>query len=159
VNLTWKSVVGEGGQGFILAVATLLSILTFLGAMTPWILLAFTFLLGTGANAASPVWQAVTSELVPADELPAAVTLNSVSFNLARAVGPALAGVIIALLGPSMVFLLNATAAVYVVITLYRWHTIPHKTILPAERMSAAVKTGVRFIRHPGLAIFASSIA
>lgn len=135
-------------QGFILTVAMLLSILTFLGAMTPWILLACTFLLGMGANAASPVWQAVTSELVPADELPAAVTLNSVSFNLARAVGPALAGVIIALLGPGMVFLLNAIAALYVVITLYRWHTIPHKTILPAERMSAAVKAGARFIRH-----------
>src|SRR5262249_31638357 len=74
-------------QWFILTVAMLLSILTFLGAMAPWILLACTFLLGAGTNAASPVWQAVTSELVPTDELPAAVTLNSVSFNLARAIG------------------------------------------------------------------------
>ncbi|HLZ63078.1 MAG TPA: MFS transporter [Ktedonosporobacter sp.] len=135
-------------QGLILTVAIVLSILTFLGATTPWVLLTCTFLLGMGANAASPAWQAVTSELVPADELPAAVTLNSVSFNLARAVGPALAGVIVALAGSGMVFLLNAIAAFYVVATLYRWHTTPHKTILPAERMSAAVRTGVRFIRH-----------
>ena len=110
-------------QGLILVSAALLSVLTFTGLMNAPLLLGFTFVLGLGAILANPAWQAVNAELVPADELPAAVTLSSVSYNLARAVGPALAGLIIAATGPSAVFLLNAIAFLYVVIVLQRFCT------------------------------------
>src|SRR6266567_645903 len=135
-------------QGLILAAAAALSILTFTGLMNAPLLLGFTFVLGLGAILANPAWQAVNAELVPPDELPAAVTLSSVSYNLARAVGPALAGLIIAVAGPAAVFLLNAIAFLYVVVMLFRWHPAPHRAVLPAERLVGAMRTGVRFVQN-----------
>ncbi|GAC1428234.1 MAG: MFS transporter [Ktedonobacteraceae bacterium] len=122
-----------------------LSLLTFLHLTNIWILLIFTFALGLGATVSNPAWQAINSELVPPDELPAAVTLSSVSFNLARAVGPALGGVIVGFAGPSVVFLLNALAFLYVVFVIYRWHPALRKSMLPTERMFGAIRTGVRY--------------
>jgi MFS family permease len=133
-------------QGLILIAAAVLSVLTFADLMNAPFLLTFTFVLGLGAILANPAWQAVNTELVPPEELPAAVTLSSVSYNLARAVGPAAAGLVIALAGPAVVFLLNAIAFVYVVLVLYRWHPAPHRAILPAERLTGAIRTGVRFV-------------
>ena len=135
-------------QGLILVVAAALSVLTFAGLMNVPLLLGFTFVLGLGAILANPAWQAVNAELVPPDELPAAVILSSVSYNLARAVGPALAGLIIAVAGPAAVFLLNAIAFLYVVIVLFRWHPAPLKAVLPAERLVGAMRTGVRFVQN-----------
>src|SRR3989440_2862095 len=112
------------------------------------LLLGFTFVLGLGAILANPAWQAVNTELVPPDELPEAVTLSSVSYNLARAVGPAVAGLIIAVAGPAAVFLLNAIAFLYVVVVLSRWHPAQQRSILPAERLTSAVRTGLRFVQH-----------
>jgi MFS family permease len=116
--------------------------------MNALLLLCFTFVLGLGAILGNPAWQAVNAELVPTDELPAAVTLSSVSYNLARAVGPALAGLIIALTGPAAVFLLNAIAFLYVVVVLFRWHPAPHRAVLPAERLIGAMRTGARFVQN-----------
>ncbi len=135
-------------QGLILVAAAALSVLTFAGLMNPPLLLGFTFVLGLGAILANPAWQAINAELVPPDELPAAVTLSSVSYNLARAVGPALAGLIIAVAGPAAVFLLNAIAFLYVVVVLTRWHPAPHRAVLPAERLIGAMRTGVRFVQN-----------
>src|SRR5713226_6102654 len=135
-------------QGLIMLTAAALSALTFAGLMNPPLLLGFTFLLGLGAILANPAWQAVNTELVPAEELPAAVTLSSVSYNLARAVGPALAGLIIAVAGSAAVFLLNAIAFLYVVVVLSRWHPAQQRSILPAERLTAAVRTGLRFVQN-----------
>jgi len=135
-------------QGLILVVAAALSVLTFAGLMNVPLLLGFTFVLGLGAILANPAWQAVNAELVPPDELPAAVTLSSVSYNLARAVGPALAGLIIAVAGPAAVFLLNAITFLYVVVVLFRWHPAPLKAVLPAERLVGAMRTGVRFVQN-----------
>jgi MFS family permease len=135
-------------QGLILVTAAMLSVLTFAGLMNAPLLLGFTFVLGLGAILANPAWQAVNAELVPPDELPAAVTLSSVSYNLARAVGPALAGLLIAVSGPAAVFLLNAIAFLYVVVVLARWHPPPHRAVLPAERLVGAMRTGARFVQN-----------
>jgi MFS family permease len=135
-------------QGLILVTAAALSVLTFAGLMNAPLLLGFTFVLGLGAILGNPAWQAVNMELVPPDELPAAVTLSSVSYNLARAVGPALAGLIIAVAGPAAVFLLNAVAYLYVVVVLTRWHPAPHRAVLPAERLVGAMRTGMRFVQN-----------
>lgn len=135
-------------QSLILVTAATLSLLTFAGLMNGPLLLGLTFILGLGAILANPAWQAVNTELVPPEELPAAVTLSSVSYNLARAVGPALAGLLVAVAGPAMVFLLNALAFVFVIIVLARWHPKPHRAILPAERLMGALRTGQRFVVH-----------
>ena len=84
--------------------------MTLTGHVTPAALLLVTFAMGFGVALNGPAWQAVVSELVPRDELPAAVALNSVGFNLARAVGPALGGLIVAAAGPGATFLLNAVS-------------------------------------------------
>jgi len=135
-------------QGLILVAAAALSVLTFTGLMNVPVLLGFTFVRGLGAILGNPAWQAVNAELVPANELPAAVTLSSVSYNLARAVGPALAGLIIAVAGPAAVFLLNAMAFLYVVVVLFHWHPAPHRAVLPAERLIGSMRTGVRFVQN-----------
>ena len=135
-------------QGLILVTAAMLSILTFAGLMNVPLLLGFTFVLGMGTILSNPAWQAVNAELVPPNELPAAVTLSSVSYNLARAVGPALAGILIAVAGSAAVFLLNAIAFLYVVVVLTRWHPPPHRAVLPAERLVGAMRTGTRFVQN-----------
>ena len=135
-------------QGLILVCAAALSFLTWTSLMNAPLLLGFTFVLGLGAILGNPAWQAVNAELVPTNELPAAVTLSSVSYNLARAVGPALAGLIIAVTGPAAVFILNAVAFLYVVVVLFGWHPAPHRAVLPAERLIGAMRTGARFVQN-----------
>ncbi|TMF45625.1 MAG: MFS transporter [Chloroflexi bacterium] len=114
------------------------------GLMNAPLLLGFTFVIGLGAVLGNPAWQAVNTELVPPDELPAAVTLSSVSYNLARAVGPALAGLLVAVAGPAAVLLLNALAYLYVVVVLLRRHPAPHRAVLPAERLVGALRVAKR---------------
>src|SRR3954467_15815559 len=83
-------------QGWMLLVAAALAAATYAGLMTPWLLLALTFLLGLGSALNAPAWQATTPELVPREEVPAAVALGGVSMNVARAVGPAAGGLVVA---------------------------------------------------------------
>src|SRR3990170_158508 len=95
-------------QGTMLAVSVALAVLAWLGQVTPWLLVALTFLLGMGAALYGPAWQSSVREQVPRSELPAAVALNSVAFNLARAAGPALGGAIVAWAGAQVAFGVNA---------------------------------------------------
>src|SRR6202035_3752760 len=137
VTQTWMTLAAAG-----------LGLLTLFGGVTPWTLLLFTFLLGLGAALNAPAWQAIVPELVPRAELPAAVALASVSFNIARAAGPALAGLIVAAAGPAATFLLNAVSFVGVLAVLYRWRRAGEETVLPAERVLGAMRTGMRYVRH-----------
>ena len=95
-------------QAWMLIAAAVLGVLTLFEVTTPWVLLILTFVLGAGAAMNAPAWQATPPELVSRSELPAAVGLTGMGLNLARAVGPALGGSVIAVAGPSAVFLLNA---------------------------------------------------
>lgn len=135
-------------QGWMLAAASLLGILTFLDATTPWLLLSLTFALGLGAAMNGPAWQAITPELVGESDLRAAVTLNGVGFNVARAVGPALGGIVVAALGSGAVFILNAFSFLGVMIVLYRWPRVAQVSALPAEDVFGAMRAGVRYVRH-----------
>jgi predicted MFS family arabinose efflux permease len=128
--------------------ATLLGVLTILNMMTPWILLMLTFALGLGAAMNAPAWHAIIRELVGESELRAAVTLNSVGFNVARAVGPALGGIIVAILGSGAVFILNALSFLGVMIILYRWPRVAQVSALPVEDVFSAMRAGVRYVRH-----------
>ena len=135
-------------QAWMMVAAALLAALTLLGAASPWVLLSFTFLLGLGAAMNAPAWQAIVPELVPRRELTQAISLNSAGFNLSRAVGPALGGAIVAAAGAGATFILNAVSFLGVMIVLYRWQRPVTDTALPAERMVAAIHTGLRYVRH-----------
>lgn len=135
-------------QAGMLVVAAALAALSGAGLVTPWPLLACTFLLGLGAAFSAPAWQAVTPELVPPAQLTAAVALNSLGINVARAIGPALGGLLVALYGPALAFALNALSFVGVLIILYRWRRAPTAHGLPAERFLAAMRAGVRYARR-----------
>jgi MFS family permease len=115
-------------QAWMLIVAATLGVLTVSGLTTPWLLLTLAFALGLGAAANAPAWEAITNELVTRPDLPAAITLGAVAFNVARAVGPALGGLLVAAFGSGAVFLLNAVSFLGVIVVLYRWlisHEIP----------------------------------
>ncbi|MEM7212718.1 MAG: MFS transporter, partial [Pseudomonadota bacterium] len=136
----------------ILAVSTLsLGLLVLVGFVSAWILLAFTFLSGAGAAFVAPAWQAIVPQLVPRSELSAAVALNSVGINISRAIGPALAGVIIAKVGIAWPYLLNALSFIIVIGALRWWRPPPKKeSHLPAERFWSAVRAGLRYARASG---------
>jgi MFS family permease len=108
-------------QAWMVGAAGLLGIFTLLGWVTPWLLLAFTFMLGLGAVMNDPAWQAITPEIVCAENHAPAVALNSVGFNVARSVGPALGGIVIAATNSGVAFLLNAASFFGVIFFLYRW--------------------------------------
>jgi MFS family permease len=135
-------------QVWMLVVATTLGILTIAGLTTPWLLLALAFALGLGAAVNGPAWEAITPELVAREDLSTAVTLGAVAFNLARAIGPALGGLLVAALGSGSVFLLNAASFLGVIFTLTRWRRIGEKSNLPPEHLLGAMRAGIRYVRH-----------
>ena len=135
-------------QGWMLLAAAALGVATLLGAMTPMILLGLTFALGLGAAMNGPAWQAIVPELVPPAELQEAVALNGAGFNVARAVGPALGGVIVAAAGPGAVFLLNAASFIVVLFVIYRWQRESRVSRLPPEHVIGAIRAGIRYVRH-----------
>ena len=108
-------------QAWMLLAAAALGVLAIAGLVTPPVLLGLTFALGVGSAMTSPAWQAITPELVSAQDLPAAIALGGVAFNLARAVGPALGGFATASIGPGMVFLVNAASFLTVLAVLATW--------------------------------------
>ena len=118
-------------QGWMFVAAALLGWLTVEGVMTPWVLLLLTFVLGIGAALNGPAWQASLPELVSRDGLTAAIALNGIQFNLARAIGSAFGGVLVAAIGAGSAFLINAASFLGVVLVLYRWRREPAKSTLP----------------------------
>ena len=97
-------------QSWMIVAAVALGILTLFNAVSPWMLLVFTFVMGLGAVMNDPAWQAITPEVVSPARHASAVALNSAGFNVARAVGPALGGVVVASVGSGWSFLLNAAS-------------------------------------------------
>ena len=132
-------------QTFMLAVSAGLSVMTYMGWITPWVLLTFTFLIGCGVAFNGPAWQASVGDMVPREDLPAAVTLNSMGFNMARSVGPALGGVIVAAFGAAAAFAVNAFSYVGLLFVLFRWKPERATQTLPREGLIEAMKGGVRY--------------
>ncbi len=140
-------------QAFMTVAAGLLGWLTLIGKATPIVLLLTTFALGIGSTLNNPAWQAIVPELVPRRELPQAISLNSVGFNLARAVGPAIAGFLIAAFNPAAVFLLNALSFVGVIVVLFVWKRPVHAhDSSEDESIISATWAGLRYVRYsPGI--------
>jgi MFS family permease len=137
-----------GAQVYFLIVIGALATLTALDMITPWLLLAFTFAVGVGMAFTMPAWAAIVPELVPAEELPSAVALNSIGINVSRAIGPAIAGVLVSAVGPWLVFALDALSCLGILAVLLRWRRGHRQSALPAERFLSAVRVGLRFITH-----------
>lgn len=135
-------------QVWMLVTAATLGALTLAGMTTAPILLVFTFALGIGTAMMMPAWGAITPELVQRDQLQAAIGLNTMGMNVARSVGPALAGLIVAAAGPGTVFMLNAVSFLAVIAALKRWQRAPSVSELPAERVVGAIRAGLRYARH-----------
>jgi MFS family permease len=131
-------------QGWMVVAAVLLGAVTLLGFITPWVLLLFTFVLGLGAVMNDPAWQAITPEIISAKRHAPAVALNSVGFNVARAVGPALGGIVVAVAGSGIAFLLNAATFFGVIFFLYRWKRTRHEHV-ESGRVMDAMRAGLRY--------------
>jgi MFS family permease len=138
-------------QGWMVLASATLGILTLTSCVGPWVLLLFTFLLGLGAVMNDPAWQAITPELVPARQHASAVALNSAGFNVARAVGPAMGGLIVAAVGCGTTFLLNAFSFLGVILFLYRWKR-PIEARRKTQRVWSAIGDGFFYVRESGLA-------
>lgn len=137
-------------QVWLAGVAAVLALLTFTGMTTAWMLVALTFAMGIGAAMMMPAWAAVTPEIVPRSEIQSAIALNSMGMNVARAIGPAIAGIIVSAAGTGAVFALNAVSFLGVMAVLVAWKREAAATTLPAERFFSAMRTGFRFALHHG---------
>lgn len=135
-------------QSWMLVTAAILGVLSLTGGVTPTVLLLLAFLLSIGGAMNGPAWQATIPDLVPPPQLSAAIALGSVGFNVARAVGPALGGLVIVASGPWAAFLLNAVSFLGVIIVLVRWKREHRESILPAERVASAMRAGLRYVRY-----------
>ncbi len=131
--------------------AAVMAVLVHVQLMTPWLLLAFTFVFGTGAAFIAPAWQAIVPKLVPRPELSSAIALNSMGINISRAIGPALAGFLIVAAGLASPFLINALSVIGIVAALW-WWTPPasQRTSLPPEQVGGAIRAGLRYAVNSG---------
>jgi MFS family permease len=128
--------------------ATALAVLSWLGAVTPEILLAFCFVVGSGNALFGPAWQASVSEQVPIETLPSAVALNGISYNIARSFGPAIGGIIVAAAGAVAAFVANAVLYLPLLVVLFLWRRINEPSRLPPEQLRRAIISGVRYISN-----------
>src|SRR5262245_32204677 len=133
---------------WMVAVAAVLAILTIGGVVSPWILLVLTFGVAAGDAIETPTWRALLPELVGKADLPAASALNGIEFNFARAVGPALAGALIAAAGVGAAFVVNVVSFVGVIVVISRWNRPARKQSAPAETFSGATIAAVRYVRY-----------
>jgi len=132
-------------QASMMVAAFLLTVLAFLDKVTPGSLLTLTFLLGLGTGLNGPAWQAIQPDLVPKRELSQALALGALTFNVGRAIGPALGGLILAALGPAWVFAVNAVSFLGTVLVLLGWRPAKLVSALPAETLTGATRAGLRY--------------
>ncbi len=138
-----------GGEAANTAIAAIFAGLVAFGLVTPATLLLFTFLIGAFGAMTMPAWQSVTPSLVPKRDLQAAIAANSIGFNIARAIGPALGGFFTSVFGIASPFWINAAANLGINGGLLWWR--PQRQVgarLPAERFVRAIRTGLRYARH-----------
>jgi MFS family permease len=128
--------------------ATVLTVLAWFNLVTPNILLALCFVVGSGMALFGPAWQASVSEQVPAETLPSAVALNGISYNIARSFGPAIGGIVVATAGAVAAFAVNAALYLPLMIVLFLWNRAHEPSRLPRERLNRAIVSGVRYIAN-----------
>jgi len=135
-------------ESWMMVVALLVAVLTIAGFMSPWLLLVLTFALSAGDAFETPTWRAILPELVPKKDLAAASALNGIEFNLAGAVGPALAGLVIAAAGVATAFVMNSVSVAGVILVIARWKRPIRKRTAPPEALRGATVDAIRYVRH-----------
>ena len=133
-------------QSFMLVVSALLASVAWMHWTTPALLLVFTSLIGIGTVFNSPSWQVSVGDMVPRDELPGAISLNSMGFNIARAFGPAVGGAIVAAAGTSIAFGVNAISYIGLIFVLLRWRPVRAPKTIADEKLGAAISAGLRYV-------------
>src|SRR5947207_3629512 len=132
---------------WMVAIASVLALTTIAGLMSPWLLLGLTFALSAGDAIETPTWRAVLPELVKKEDLAAASALNGIEFNFARAVGPALAGLVIAAVGVGAAFALNVVSFFGVILLVARWKRPIRRRTTPPETVAGATVAALRYVR------------
>ncbi len=136
------------GLGIAAFFGSTLSVLAFLGLTTPWLLLAFCSLIGTGVALYNPAWQSAIGEQVGSRDLPAAIALNTISYNVARSFGPALGGLIVVAAGAQAAFAVNALGYLPLILAFLVWRRVQLPSRLPPERITRAMVSGIRYAFH-----------
>ncbi|MBI3212536.1 MAG: MFS transporter [Mycobacterium sp.] len=131
---------------YSVVVSGVMTVLAWTHTLTPYGLLALTFATGIGAALAAPAWQAIQPELVPREQIPAASSLGSVTVNGARAIGPALAGVVVAAAGPGAVFAVNTASFLVVIGALVCWRRTPTQPTADRESLGGSIAAGIRYV-------------
>ena len=133
-------------QSFALVASAVLAAMTLAGAITPSLLLWFTFLIACGTAVLAPAWQASIGDLVPRSQIAPAVMANAVGFNLARSLGPAIGGLIVAAVGAAVAFIINAVSYLGIIATLLWWRPRLARSELPPEPLGSAIAGGLRYV-------------
>ncbi|MEM1131220.1 MAG: MFS transporter [Pseudomonadota bacterium] len=135
-------------NSILLVIVSLFAVLVWQGLITPVLLILFTLMIGTGAAFMAPAWQAVVPQLVPRENLRPAIALNSMGINISRAIGPALAGILIAGVGLASPFALNAASYVIIIAALYLWRPEPQPARAYYGSILGDMATGLRHVHH-----------
>jgi MFS family permease len=133
-------------QIYMFTVSVLLCVFAWLGLLSPWLLLMFTFLIGCGTAINAPSWQATVGDIVPRTTIPAAVSMNSMGFNIARTAGPAIGGMIVAAFGAAAAFTLNVFSYLGLIYVLLTWRPNEHERPSLREDLRTAMAAGVRYV-------------
>ncbi|MHA6730226.1 MFS transporter [Devosia sp. A369] len=133
-------------QFLMLVSAGALAVSAQLGLVTPWLLLVFTFVTGSGTALHYPSWQASIGDVLQRREIPGAVTLNAMSFNLMRTIGPAVGGFVLVYVGSTVLFLITALCYIPMIVALLRWKPNYPVRALPRETLPTAIRAGLRYV-------------
>ena len=136
------------GLGIAAFFGSTLTLLALLGLTSPWVLLAFCSLIGAGVAIYNPAWQSSIGEQVGPRDLPAAIALGTISYNVARSFGPALGGVIVLAAGAKAAFAFNAMAYLPLILAFFLWQRVSVPSRLPPEHIVRAIVSGVRYALH-----------
>ena len=134
--------------GFAFVSAACLTLFAYAGLLSPPLILMFCFMIGTGSALFSPAWQASVAEQVPAETLPQAVALSSISYNIARSLGPAIGGFVVAAAGAAAAFVVNALFYLPMLIVMFAWRRLAMPARLPPEGTVRAIVSGSRYVFH-----------
>lgn len=137
-------------QAYAAVAASVLAAVTIAGVLDPVSLLALMFAIGCAAALTTPAWQAIQPELVPRRQISAAASLSGVAVDAARAIGPPVAGVLVAAAGPAAVFAINAASFLAVIVALTAWKRPAPAPPGEREPLTQSILAGVRYVRHSG---------
>ena len=134
-------------QAWMLLCAAVLGVVTLVGGATPWLLLGMTFALGLGGALAAPAWSAIIPDVVERPQVPTAISMNSAGYNVARATGPAIGGVVVGGVGPAYAFLVNAVSFLATLAVVARWRPRSERPGGPSgERLVTMVVAGLQYV-------------